>query len=111
MPFAYLFGKANQLVVWQLRKRRAAEEINKCRLVLGCAKLLGGSLTASDVLLNCQLTRADARKTLEQLAMDGHCQVEMAASGELLYEFPSYTPGGRNKIEMQSHGPPTDEIA
>lgn len=111
LPFWYLLCKVNQLVVWQLRERRASQEIKKCRLVLGLAKLLGGSLTASDVLLNCQLTTADTRKTLEQLGMDGYCQVEMAASGELLYEFPSYTAGGRNKIEMQNRDQTTDEIS
>jgi len=86
-----------KLVQGRLHDKKAVKELKEEQLILNRARANVGSLTVSEVALECQMSIADAKKAFERLSMLGVCQVDVTDEGELCYRFPSMMAKGRHQ--------------
>jgi len=84
----------------QLKERRALQEIKEEQAILSRAKINGGSLTISEVALECGIGISDAKRAFERLSKTGVCQVDVSSQGELYYRFPAFS---TKQIESEIH--------
>lgn len=84
------------------RKRFDARHKSRQRGILRVAEKMGGRITRADIALHTPMTVDEAEAMLEEMALDGICELAITDDGQQVYLFAAFVDGGADKKTARS---------